>query len=199
MAQSVIAERSKCVPVTLVAPRGQGRRWAGLAALCLAPALLACGCASPDVIEIKDPEQFQHVVVESNQPVLVDFYKDGCPPCVALVPTLEKLAKEYEGRAKVAKFKIMTSYWTFPYWELKKKYQIYYVPEVLLFNKGVEVRRWRLVYGMDPYREELDKLVAPAGPASQPVATTRPGPPASSPPSKTPATKPVRPPAESVP
>jgi hypothetical protein len=114
------------------------------------------------------------------------------------------LAKDYDGRAKIAKFMIMRPWWTFPYWEFKQQYQIYYVPEVLLFNKGVEVKRWQMMYLADPYRTELDKVVAPVGgspapstgvplrPAATPPAAT---PPAATPPRTTTPPAPVRAPA----
>ena len=44
--------------------------------------------------------------LKADQPVLVDFYADWCGPCRMLAPTIEKLAKQYDGRAVVAKVNV---------------------------------------------------------------------------------------------
>ena len=49
---------------------------------------------------------FQSEVLESGVPVLVDFYAEWCGPCKQLGPFIEKLAADYEGRAKVGKVNI---------------------------------------------------------------------------------------------
>jgi thioredoxin 1 len=49
---------------------------------------------------------FATEVESSSQPVLVDFYADWCAPCLILGPTVEELAEEYNGRAKVVKFNV---------------------------------------------------------------------------------------------
>jgi hypothetical protein len=76
---------------------------------------------------------------------------------------MDDLAKEYAGRATVARFIIMTSYWTMPSVSIRDKYSINAVPIVVLFNKGVEVKRWVVIVPEDSCRKELDKLVPPAG------------------------------------
>jgi thioredoxin 2 len=66
-----------------------------------------CGkCAKPMVLDrpIKlDDDTFARTIQESQIPVLVDFYADWCGPCKMMAPFVDELAREYVGRALVAK------------------------------------------------------------------------------------------------
>ena len=74
-------------------------------------------------------EAFQKEVLESNIPVLLDFYASWCGPCKALAPVLEEAAAEAQG-AKVFKVNIDEQ----P--ELTKKYRIMSVPTLVVVNEG---------------------------------------------------------------
>jgi len=69
------------------------------------------------------------------------------------------LATEYWGRIKVARFMVMTRYLDVPSPEIRERYDIVYIPTVILFDKGVEVDRWRLVVMEDVYRHDLNKFL----------------------------------------
>ena len=50
-----------------------------------------------------DKDNFEQEVVKSDIPVIVDFWGPQCAPCLALMPDVEKLAEEYEGKIKIGK------------------------------------------------------------------------------------------------
>lgn len=50
-----------------------------------------------------DKDTFEEAVLKSQGYVLVDFWSEGCEPCKALMPDVEKLSEEYEGKVKFAK------------------------------------------------------------------------------------------------
>jgi thioredoxin 1 len=102
---------------------------------------------------ITSVEEFERVVLKADKPVLVDFYADWCGPCRILAPTLDKLAKEYQGRAVVAKVNVDNLQ------QLAGKYGIQGIPAVLAFDKGKEVQRLVGVRPASDYAKVLDKLV----------------------------------------
>jgi thioredoxin 1 len=78
---------------------------------------------------------FQSEVLQSNEPVLIDFTATWCGPCKQLAPIIDELAKEYNGRLKVAKLDIDDS----P--ETPSSLGIRGVPTVIVFKGGKEVGR----------------------------------------------------------
>ncbi len=99
-------------------------------------------------------DNFESEVTNSEIPVLLDFYADWCGPCKALGPTLEALATEWEGRAKIAKLNVDKE----P--ELAGSFQVRGIPTMILFKSGNELGR---LVGDTPKNEleaALQKLAA---------------------------------------
>ncbi len=80
-------------------------------------------------------ENFEAEVIESDVPVLVDFWAEWCGPCVMLAPTIDELADEYEGRVKVGKLDVDKSQ------AIAGKFGVQNIPTVILFDKGEPVER----------------------------------------------------------
>ena len=100
---------------------------------------------------------FENDVLQSELPVLVDFYATWCGPCKMLGPVLDQVAITYEGRAKVLKVDIDED----P--ELAQRFGITAVPTLILFHRGQLVQK---VMGMQSPRQLSSLLDAVASPVS---------------------------------
>ena len=102
-------------------------------------------------MEIKHVNEanFVQEVVESDVPVLVDFYADWCGPCKMLSPTIEKIAKE-SNQYKVVKINADESN------RLLSRYNVASIPTLIVFHAGKEVNR---SVGLVP-KEQIVKMLA---------------------------------------
>ena len=80
-------------------------------------------------IEVNDAN-FEEVVLQSDKPVLVDFWAEWCGPCRMVGPLVEELATEYEGKAVVAKMDVDSN----P--GIPAKFGIRNIPTILFFKGG---------------------------------------------------------------
>ncbi len=92
---------------------------------------------------------FKTEVLESNQPVLVDFWAEWCPPCKVIGPVIEEIATEFEGIARVGKVDVDENK------PLAERYAIGSIPALLFFKDGEVVHR---VAGVVPKSELTVKL-----------------------------------------
>lgn len=75
-------------------------------------------------------DSFEQDVLQSDVPVLVDYWAEWCGPCKMIAPVLEELAPEYAGRLKIAKLNVDENPGTPP------KYGIRGIPTLMLFKDG---------------------------------------------------------------
>lgn len=78
---------------------------------------------------------FDEEVLQSDKPVLVDFWAEWCQPCHMIAPTVEALSNDYDGKVKVGKMDIDSNQGT------ASKYQIMSIPSLLIYKNGEVVER----------------------------------------------------------
>ncbi len=94
-------------------------------------------------------KNFTQEVLESNLPVLVDFWAEWCGPCRMIGPVVEALAKDLDGQLRVGKVNVDEAA------ELAAKYGIMSIPTLLVFKKGEVVDQ---MVGAMPKDQLLAKL-----------------------------------------
>lgn len=103
-------------------------------------------------LEITDKD-FQEKVLESDVPVLVDFWAAWCGPCRMVGPIIDELNTEYEGKAVIAKMDVDQNQ------EFAAKYGVRNIPTVLFFKNGEMVNRQVGVAQKETYKEAIDNLL----------------------------------------
>ena len=84
---------------------------------------------SDNIIHVSD-DSFEQEVLQSEKPVLIDYWAEWCGPCKMIAPVLEEVASEYADRIRVAKLNIDENPATPP------KYGIRGIPTLMLFKNG---------------------------------------------------------------
>ena len=84
---------------------------------------------SDNIIHVSD-DSFEQEVLQSEKPVLIDYWAEWCGPCKMIAPVLDEVASEYDDRIRVAKLNIDENPATPP------KYGIRGIPTLMLFKNG---------------------------------------------------------------
>ncbi len=82
-----------------------------------------------------DEETFKNLVINSDKPVLVDFYADWCGPCKAVAPEIDKIADEKKDTLNVVKVDVDANV------QVASQYQVMSIPTLGLFKEGQLVAR----------------------------------------------------------
>jgi thioredoxin 1 len=96
-----------------------------------------------------DTANFETEVLQSDQPVLVDFWAPWCGPCKMISPIVEELAGDFAGKIKVAKINVDNNQ------DLAAKFGIRGIPTVMIFKGGQKVNAF---VGLRP-KEDLAKAI----------------------------------------
>jgi len=94
-------------------------------------------------------QSWDNEVLNSDLPVIVDFWAEWCAPCSMIAPVVEQVSEEYEGKIKVGKLNVDENQVT------AGKYQIMAIPTLLFFNGGKLVDR---VAGVVPKKILVEKI-----------------------------------------
>ncbi|MGN1202608.1 MAG: thioredoxin family protein [Eubacterium sp.] len=100
-----------------------------------------------------DSTNFDSFITESELPVLVDFYNDGCIPCRRIAPLISKAEAEYEGRLKFARVNIGMNT------ELIEKFSVEAAPTLIIFKDGEEVNRHRGATDAEAFKNFIESIL----------------------------------------
>ncbi len=96
---------------------------------------------------------FEKEVLQSELPVLVDFYADWCGPCKMMAPIVEGLAQNYDGKVKVGKLNIDDEM------EIAQQYRVMSIPTFILFKDGKAVETSVGAMSKDELESKLQKVL----------------------------------------
>ena len=97
---------------------------------------------------------FQKEVLESKEPVVVDFWAPWCAPCRIVSPTIDELGKEYEGKVKVGKMNVDEN----P--KVAGQYGIMSIPSIVFFKNGQPIKTMIGAQAKGNYKEVIEAVLA---------------------------------------
>ena len=103
--------------------------------------------------EITSTQQFETDVLNSTNPVFVDFWAEWCGPCRLVSPALEELSRDYEGKVDFVKVNVDENN------ELAQKYNVFSIPTLAIFKDGQVVSQKVGASSKDSYKTMIDVIV----------------------------------------
>jgi thioredoxin 1 len=103
-----------------------------------------------------DDDSFESAVLNSEIPVLVDFWAEWCGPCVMLAPTIDELADDNQGKIKVGKLDVDKAQ------KIALEYGVQNIPTVILFSNGQPVERLVGAKKKKEYQTVIDAVTSAA-------------------------------------
>jgi len=101
---------------------------------------------------------FSADVLESDVPVLVDFWAEWCTPCKKMLPVIDQLATDYEGRVKVVRVDVDAN----P--TVSDKYGVREIPTFLFFKNGKKVGKLVGITPKNEFVNQIEKLTSADSP-----------------------------------
>lgn len=100
-----------------------------------------------------DDKNFLQEVLKDKDLVLVDFFASWCGPCQALIPIIEELTKDYEGKVKIGKLNVEESL------ETAQNYDVMNLPTLIFFRDGKEIERVLGFHSKEELKAKIDNLL----------------------------------------
>lgn len=100
-------------------------------------------------------DNFDSEVLQSDSPVLVDFWAEWCAPCRMVAPTIEEIAVDYAGKVKVGKLDVDS------HGEVAARYSVRGIPTILLFSNGEVLDQMVGAGSKDNLVRMIEKVVPP--------------------------------------
>jgi thioredoxin 1 len=106
-----------------------------------------------NVTHVSD-DDFQQIVLDADQPVLVDFWAEWCVPCHMVSPVVEEIARDQAGKMRAVKLNVDDN----PM--ITRKYQVMSIPTLIVFRNGEEMARVVGARGKEAILREIEPHIA---------------------------------------